>query len=81
MNTIQVHARDIFVRLLFEGADLIAAQEARAHYVREHLWCAHCDTVKHVSLFVRQGPTYAFPCKDCRHAQYTARRAAQKAER
>src|SRR4051812_30141227 len=81
VNTIAVHARAIFVRMIFDGADLIAAQEARELFMREHQWCKRCDTVKHVSLFVRQGPTWAFPCKDCRHKQYTERRAAEKAGR
>lgn len=67
---IYMHAREVFIRLLADGADFIAACEAREAYVREHLWCKRCDAVKHRSLFYHIFGTLAqFPCKACQSTE------------
>lgn len=64
---IYLHGRDIFIRLLGEGADFIAATEAREAYTREHLWCKRCNEVKHRSCFYHlYGTLPQFPCRQCK---------------
>jgi hypothetical protein len=59
-------ARDLFIQMLMDGADFIAALEARERYMRENLWCKRCDEVKERDAFYHIFGTLAqFPCKAC----------------
>lgn len=74
-------AREIFVQMISDGADLKDATAAREKYVRDHFWCKACDEVKHREMFYfTYGTLIVFPCKECKAKSQRAYWARKKLE-